>query len=243
MRNKIISEIASVISKIDLSHPVRVAIDGAGASGKTTFANELIEPLEKHGRKVIRATIDGFHNPAEIRRRQGKFSPKGYLEDSYNYPLLKKYLLEPLGPNGNLEYKKSVYNFRINKPTNETTKKAEQNSILIFEGIFLFNEILFSYWDYKIYVDASFETTMQRAIVRDNDLFGGKENTIKLYKQRYIPGQKLYMEKHNPIKYADIVLNNDDYKNPYLTKISNNKFHQANFHIRNNIIHIDKKHK
>ena len=115
-REDIIAEIADVINHIDLPHPVRVAIDGGGAAGKTTFADELVAPLEKFGRTVIRSTIDGFHNPPEIRRRQGKYSPKGYFEDSYDYPQLKKYLLEPLGPNGDLNYKESVYNFRINKP-------------------------------------------------------------------------------------------------------------------------------
>ncbi len=233
MRKKIINEIASIINQIDLPHPIKVAIDGSGASGKTTFANELVEPLEKLGRTVIRSTIDGFHNPPEIRRRQGKLSPKGYLEDSYNYPMLKKHLLEPLGPNGNLNFKESVYNFRINQPTNVETKIAPKNSILIFEGIFLFNEFLFPYWDYKLFIDASFETTMQRAIVRDNELFGGAENTIKLYEQRYIPGQKMYLQKHNPIKQSDIVINNDDYKNPFVTKISSHKLHKNLFHIRN----------
>jgi len=235
LRKKLVNEIASIISQIDLSHPVRVAIDGGGAAGKTTFANELVEPLEKLGRNVIRATIDGFHNPPEIRRKQGKFSPEGYLEDSYNYSMLIKYLLEPLGPNGNLNYKESVYNFRINQQTNAEVKKAKQNSILIFEGIFLFNKHLFSYWDYKLYIDTSFKITMQRAIVRDNDLFGGAEKTIKLYEQRYIPGQTMYMQKHNPIEQSDIVLNNDDYKNPFVTKISNNKLHQNLFHIRNSL--------
>lgn len=66
-RKHIINEIASVINQIDLPHPVRVAIDGGGAAGKTTIANELIEPLEKLGRRVISSTIDGFHNPLEIR--------------------------------------------------------------------------------------------------------------------------------------------------------------------------------
>ncbi len=215
MRKKIVNEIASIINQIELPHPIRVAIDGSGASGKTTFADELVEPLEKLGRNVIRATIDGFHNPPEIRRRQGKLSPKGYLEDSYNYPSLKKHLLEPLGPNGNLNYKESVYNFRVNQPTNVEVQKADQNSILIFEGIFLFNEYLFSYWDYKLYIDASFETTMQRAIIRDNDLFGGAEQTTKLYRERYIPGHTMYQQKHNPIKQSDIVLNNEDFRNPF----------------------------
>lgn len=234
-RNDLVNEIAEVINQLDLPHPVRVAIDGSGAAGKTTFANELIEPLENLGRTVIRSTIDGFHNPPEIRRRQGQFSPQGYYEDSYDYPQLKKYLLEPLGPNGNLNYKESVYNFRVNQPTNVETKTASKNSILIFEGIFLFNEFLFPYWDYKLFIDASFETTMQRAIVRDDELFGGPEKTIKLYQERYIPGQQMYLQKCKPHANSDIVLNNDDYKNPYVTKLSNNPFHNNLFHIRNSL--------
>lgn len=230
-RKDLVNEIAGVINQIDLPHPVRVAIDGSGAAGKTTFANELIEPLENLGRTVIRSTIDGFHNPPEIRRRQGQFSPKGYYEDSYDYPQLKKYLLEPLGPNGDLKYKESVYDFRVNQPTNVETKTASKNSILIFEGIFLFNEFLFPYWDYKLFIDASFETTMQRAIVRDDELFGGPEKTIKLYKKRYIPGQEMYLSINKPLEVSDIVLNNNDYENPIVTKISKNKLH-------NNLVHM-----
>jgi len=234
-RKDLINEIADIINQIDLPHPIRVGIDGSGASGKTTFADELIKPLEKLGRPVIRSTIDGFHNPPEIRRRQGIYSPEGYFEDSYNYPHLKKYLLEPLGPNGSLIYKESVYNFRINQPTTVTTKIAPKNSVLIFEGIFLFNEFLFPYWDYKLFIDASFEKTMQRALVRDNVLFGGDDNVIRLYKKRYIPGQKMYLNMCNPINASDIVLNNDDFRNPIVTKISNNKHHNNLFHIRNSL--------
>lgn len=235
MRKKIIKEIAAVINQIELPHPVRVAVDGSGASGKTTFADELVEPLEKLGRTVIRATIDGFHNPAELRRQKGQFSPQGYLEDSYNYPALEKYLLEPLGPSGNLKYKKSVYNFRINQPTSEQILTAEKNSILIFEGIFLFNEFLFSYWDYKLYIDASFETTMQRAIIRDSNLFGGNDKTIELYKKRYIPGHKLYQQKYKPKLHSDIVLNNEEFNKLHVVKLSDNKLHKNLYQIRNHL--------
>lgn len=234
-RNNLISEIASIINQIQLPHPVRVAIDGAGNAGKTTFANELGELLRNLGRTVIRSTIDGFHNPPEIRRQKGKFSPEGYLYDSYNYPELKRFLLDPLGPNGNLEYKESIYDFKISMPTDVVIKKAEKDSILLFDGIFLLNEHLHNYWDYKVYIDASFTNTMQRAIVRDSELFGGEENVIKLYKKRYIPGQEMYLSMRNPIGISDIVLNNNDYRNPIVTKISKNKLHNDLFHIRNSL--------
>ena len=234
-REDLITELAEVINRIKLPHPVRVAIDGGGNAGKTTFADELRAGLENLGRKVIRSTIDGFHNPPEIRRKQGKFSPKGYLEDSYNYPLLKKHLLDPLGPNGNLKYKDSIYNFKISKPTNAKFKTASRDSILLFDGIFLFNEHLLSYWDYKLYIDASFDNTMKRAIIRDNELFGGTDNVIRLYEKRYIPGQEMYLSMYNPIKASDIVFNNNDYRNPIVTKISKNRLHNNLLHIRNSL--------
>lgn len=155
------------------------------------------------------------------------------MEDSYNYTDLKKYLLDPLGPNGDLYYKDSIYNFKVDKPTNVEFKKAEINSILLFDGIFLLNEHLYSYWDYKLYIDASFENTMGRALVRDKELFGGEENVIQLYKKRYIPGQEMYLSMRNPIGISDIVLNNNDYRNPTVTKISKNKLHNNLFYIRN----------
>ncbi|MCB0744834.1 MAG: hypothetical protein H6613_08050 [Ignavibacteriales bacterium] len=235
-RKDLLKEIAEVINQIDLPHPIRVAIDGAGNAGKTTFANELTESLISLERDVIRSTIDGFHNPPEIRRRQGQYSPKGYFEDSYDYHSIKKYIIDPLGPNGNLEYKESVYNFKINSPTNSEFKKVKRNSILIFDGIFLFNSHLFSYWDYKIYIDASFDNTMQRAIARDSELFGGENEVIKLYKKRYIPGHEMYLSIYNPISISDISINNNDFQNPIVTNISNNKHHSNLFHIRNSLI-------
>lgn len=235
LREDIVKEIAEVIDNIKLPHPVRVAIDGGGNAGKTTFANELANELIKLNRNIIRSTIDGFHNPPEIRRKQGKYSPKGYFEDSYNYPVLKKYLLEPLGPDGNLIYKNSYYDFKINKKTNSRFKKASQDSILIFDGIFLYKPELINYWDYKLYIDASFYETLKRALVRDKDLFGGEEKVIKLYKRRYIPGQKMYLAMRNPLIASDIVINNNDYRNPIITRISNHRLHNNLNHIRNSL--------
>ena len=76
---------------------------------------------------------------------------------------------------------------------------------------------------------------MKRAIIRDNDLFGGTENVIKLYEKRYIPGQELYLKLHDPIHSSDIVLNNNDYRNPIVTRISRNLHHRNLYHIRNSL--------
>ncbi len=49
------------------------------------------------GRPVIRASLDGFHNPSVVRYERGRLSPEGYYLDSFNYRALLDNLLLPLG--------------------------------------------------------------------------------------------------------------------------------------------------
>jgi uridine kinase len=59
-------------------HPLRVALDGPDAAGKTTLADELAARLVPGDRDVIRASIDGFHRPRLERRRRGDTDPHRY---------------------------------------------------------------------------------------------------------------------------------------------------------------------
>ena len=88
VRQQMVACVAAQIVGVRLPHCVRVAIDGVDAAGKTMFAEELADAVLRLGRPVIRASIDGFHNPRAIRRRRGSPSPEGYFEDSFNYPAL-----------------------------------------------------------------------------------------------------------------------------------------------------------
>ena len=58
-RAEMIREVAHRIVALPRSAPVRVAVDGRTASGKTTFADELATAVEQARRPVIRAQIDG----------------------------------------------------------------------------------------------------------------------------------------------------------------------------------------
>ncbi len=59
--------LARTLASVSRAHPIRVAIDGVDAAGKTTLADELVSPMRALGRTVIRASVDDFHNPREIR--------------------------------------------------------------------------------------------------------------------------------------------------------------------------------
>jgi uridine kinase len=72
--NQILEEIATFIGRYKREHILRVAVDGVDGVGKTTFADKLGGAVERIGRPVIRTSIDGFHNPGELRYRRGRAS-------------------------------------------------------------------------------------------------------------------------------------------------------------------------
>ncbi|MFN2493185.1 MAG: uridine kinase [Pyrinomonadaceae bacterium] len=206
--------LCSRIIGVKRQHPVRVAIDGPDAAGKTTLAHEIAASLLTSNRPVILASIDGFHNPARIRHERGATSPEGYYYDSFNYPALAESLLLPLGPDGSRRYSSSVFDFRIDAESQTSPKLAEPNAILLFDGVFLLREELRKYWDFTIFVHATFQTILLRAERRDKHLFGSIEEVRKRYEQRYIPGQNLYFAECLPKECAQVVIDNNDPRNP-----------------------------
>jgi uridine kinase len=207
----VIEEIASPILKAKRGDPLRVGIDGIDAAGKTCLANALAAELGRQGAAVLRASIDSFHNPREIRYQRGQLSPEGYYYDSFNYELLKESLLTPLGPGGNRRCRLRAFDFRTDQAIQADELLATEESILVFEGVFLFRPEIRHHWDLKIFVEIDFETSLKRALERDLYLFSGQDEIIKRYREKYIPGQKLYLESVHPQSLADMVIDNNDF--------------------------------
>lgn len=213
-----IGVLANTVQEIRCSHPLRVAIDGVDASGKTMLANELAQHLGSYQRDVIQASVDDFHQPEKIRRQKGSLSPEGFYYDSYNYPALIENLLVPLGPNGNRQYRTACFDLFQDNPVNPPVKTASDDAILLVDGIFLLRRVLLPYWDLTIYIDAEFATTMQRGIARDGKIFGSTEKAAQRYRERYVPGQRLYHQEANPLDRADIIIDNNQIETPKILR-------------------------
>ena len=82
------------------------------------------------------------------------------------------------------------------------------------DGVFLLRKELGNCWDYSIFVDAGFSTTVKRALTRDVELFGSAEEVERRYSTRYVPGQKIYLSLVEPARLASVVIENDDPTNP-----------------------------
>ncbi len=198
----------------ELSHPLRVGIDGVSASGKTILADELADYLRSQGRCVIRAGLDGFHNPPAIRHRLGSSSSKGYLRDSFDYQAVRKQLLEPLGPSGNRSHRVAAYDHHAERPLDTPLLDAPPDAILLFEGVMLYRPELSSLFDYKIFVRVSFSVALERARSRDLSKFGSMETLLQKYNHRFIPGQKQYLAENQPEIQAQAIIHNEDPANP-----------------------------
>jgi uridine kinase len=70
---------------------------------------------------------------------------------------------------------------------------------VLFDGVFLFRRELNDLWDFRVFVEASFEAEVRRR-----------------YERRYIPAQRLYLETVKPAHLADVVVENTNPASPLL---------------------------
>lgn len=217
-RENLIQALAAYLESLSPSHPLRVAIDGVDAAGKTTFARELAEALAGSSREVIQVSADRFLNPTSRRYRLGADSPLGFYQDTYNYPALINALLKPLGPGGDRGYQTASYDKLTDRPFSPPRRQASPDAILLVDGIFLLRPLLEPYWDITLFLHCDFEVTLARGSKRDAELIGSEAEARQRYLARYIPGQQLYFAKARPLDKAKIVIDNRDLEAPVLIR-------------------------
>jgi uridine kinase len=207
-RTRAIELVANSVLSLGQSHPVRVALDGRTAAGKTVFADQLACAIQKYAREVIRASIDGFHRPSAVRHRQGRFSPEGYYRDARDLDAVRRFLLDPLGPNGDLHYATEVFDLERDLAFKPKMLAASRDAILIVDGTFLQRPELRSAWDIVVFLDVPQEVARSRGVKRDGALLGGEDHAAALYDRRYAPAFALYVAECAPVEQADVVIDN-----------------------------------
>jgi uridine kinase len=220
-RNKCLLEIASVLASrtLTLLHPLRVAADGRTASGKTTLADEIERQISVLiDVQIIRTSIDGFHRPRAERYARGRYSPEGYCRDSRDLNAVRRQLLDPLGPTGDLYYRTASFDLERDVPIHQTPSLATRHSILIVDGTFLQRPERRGAWDVVLFVNVSEEIAAKRGVERDRDALGSVEAAKELYARRYCPAYAIYEAECNPRERADIVLENTDFSSPRIER-------------------------
>ena len=199
------SIVAAIIS-VQTPHPVRVGIDGFCASGKTTLADALATALRAAGRRPVRVSADDFQNPPEIRWQLGSDSPEGFCRCQLNYEALRTMLLEPLGPGGNRKFRTTWFDVRRSELDVSPEFTADPTDVLLLDGLFLHAAPLDGCFDFTVFISATFETCLQRALDRNQEGVSSRAELEELYRVKYIPGFALYLSESRPTDRASLVV-------------------------------------
>jgi uridine kinase len=211
-RQSVLEQVALEIQSHSNGEVTLVAIDGVDGAGKTHFADELADVLRAKQQLVVRASVDSFHNRRDVRYRLGKDSPVGFFQDSYNYDLLCSSLLEPLHRTGSKLVRLKAFDHVTDSEIQCEQQEVKPSTILLFDGIFLHRPELTKYWHYSIFLDVPFSISIPRGAQRGD----GSPDPEAESNNRYVAGQRVYLETCNPTAKASIVLNNSDLRNPII---------------------------
>jgi uridine kinase len=209
-RRQVIEEVADLVDRHLQASVTRVAVDGVDGAGKTTFADELAAVLRDRGHTVIRASVDGFHNPKEIRYQRGRHSPVGYYLDSFDYDRLRRDLLDPLSPGGSGRYLPAVHDVASEQYLDIEPRLAADGSVLVFDGIFAHRPELAGYWDCSVFLQVDRPVAIERMRRRDGAV------DASLVDSRYGEGQRLYLDACRPSELATIAIDNNVLDEPQL---------------------------
>ncbi|MEE8581920.1 MAG: panthothenate kinase [Myxococcota bacterium] len=82
------------------------------------------------------------------------------------------------------------------------------------DGVFLLRPELKPHWDLTIFLAAPVEVTVARCARRD----GSPADPHAPENQRYVLGQKIYVDECQPESKSDVVINNSDLGHPVLIR-------------------------
>lgn len=169
-----------------------IAVDGF--TGTSRFADDLATRLGRGSHAVFRASIDGFHRPRADRYLRGSHSPLGYYEDSYDYDLFRRVLVEPFRMGGSTGFVTVAYDVRRDAQVEMDWKTGPQDATLIVDGVFLNRPELRGLWNWSIWLDAP--------------------APVEGVAPRYRGGQALYLAQADPRAVASVIVDDTDPDRP-----------------------------
>ena len=160
-----------------------IAVDGRGASGKSSLLEYLIELLP--GYTALNG--DDYFEPLENQSAWGDFNDDRFSKD----------IIEPLKQSTSFTYR--PYDWHAEPHIAETLIQVRRGFIL--ERCYSFEFELD--WDVKIWVEAPKELCLVRALKREAM---PRERVIEVWENVWQPREDEYIARVNPAEAADIVL-------------------------------------
>ncbi|WP_319458425.1 uridine kinase [Micromonospora sp. RTP1Z1] len=196
---------------------LRVGVDGFTAAGKTSFGQELAARIAAAGRPVLRASLDDFKRPWRERHQYDRLSGPGYYRNAFDLPAIRDLLLEPAGPAGTGRCVLCLRDPLTQREHTDVVTLAAADAVLIVDGVFAFRPELDELWDHRIWLEVPAELSVRRGTSRDADREGA-EAAERLHRDRYLAAARVYLAEADPVRRADVVVDNADFARPRLRR-------------------------
>ncbi|MDP6419314.1 MAG: hypothetical protein QF492_02310 [Candidatus Krumholzibacteria bacterium] len=184
--------------------PFLTAVNGIRHSGKTRFCEDLSVVLTSLGFDPVHISLRDF-TAARKQRRDRSYPPaERYYRKRFDLDRLREQVLLPLqgGTSRSLSY--DVFNPDRERHEGKRHLELGSRSILLLDGPFLFQEDVFAFFDYRIYLIADFETSLEREL---EGLEGRKrEKCERAFKDRDLAAQALYLGQEFPWTRAHLTI-------------------------------------
>lgn len=214
-REELLITLAARVLALPDDRPRAVAVTGMSCTGKTTLAGEVATVVGGAGRPVVLTAYDDFHRPRERRYRQGRFSPDGYLDDSFDPEALRRLVLDPVAAGADAVTTAS-WDLADDRPVDPEPVPLPPGAVVLVEGSFLLVPQLADRWDLAVMVVADPTRVLERGVVRDSPDLGTPEQVREFYLRRYLAAESLHQERDDPWRHADVVVDLTDPDEPAL---------------------------
>lgn len=174
-----------------------IGITGGSGSGKTTFANKVIQEIKSN--HVILLHMDSYYLnnlPKEIFH---KGLPNFDHPDAFDWPLLRNHI-SALKSGQAIEA--PIYNFETNSRS-ETTFRVGPCKMILFEGIFsLYDQEIRNSLDIKCFLQVDADIRFTRRLHRDvkergrtlESVISQYYDTVRPMHQKYLEPQKQFAD-------------------------------------------------
>lgn len=176
--------------------PALLFVDGIDGSGKSTLASALHDHLQTIGVKTALLHVDDFRKPIDW-QAAGARQAEAYYNDYFDLLTLDLVLEALTGGKPNVR----VPQFRQGESPSWSVMEASGVALVIIEGVFT-QRLPMATQGALLYVDASWATTRDRILLRDQAKGRSFAEVTMRIDERYFPGQSRYETQCGPRKKA-----------------------------------------